>query len=195
MEDNFITPDFIQTRRDAVQAPPAQNQQQQPAASKSAAGNFFQDNKMMIIVFSLVVVIVVCLLVWMMTREKKPEPSKRPPPGPQNPQPVMPPVGYNGGQPVGYNGAPQHDHAHAAPQQPLVELAEQTQPQPKPRNPPKSALKVNKREAIETADDAELNKFMNIGEVSSSGEDSSDESQKDNVGDFDDLDEYSSSNE
>ncbi len=187
MDDNYITPDFVQQPRARNQAPPA---------APAAASNFFQENKMMIIIFGVVVVVVICLLLFVMTREKKPDPSKRPPPGNQNgPQP------QNAGPP------PIHPvpHQHADPPQ---HAPQQNAP---PRNVQPDIVVEERRVSkpsivapvIETADDDEVNKYMNLGEENEEDLESSDE--KDNIvvkkkvskpakkGDFDDLDEYESS--
>lgn len=172
--DDYITPDFVQ-----------QNAPKKTVAAPSTLGNFFQENKMMIIIFGVIVVIVVLLLIWVMTREKKMEPNRRPPPGNQNPaggglpnntaqQPAPQQASPNGVPPVPPQGVPN------MPTQPVA------QQQTEAKAPAiKQLIKTN----IETVDDNELNKFMNLGEEEL---DSSDD--KDNVdeGDFDNLDVESS---
>lgn len=178
MED-YMTPDFVQKNdvpRKAVAA----------AAAPSSFGNFFQENKMMIIIFGVVVVIVVLLLIWVMTREKKPEPNKRPPPGNQNPA--------GGGPPN--NPAQQPVPQPVVPQVPQQGVPNLQQPVPQPPLVAQQAVEANApaikqliKTNIETVDDNELNKFMNLGEEELESSD-----DKDNVdeGDFDNLDVESS---
>jgi len=197
MDDAYITPDFVQPSRAARgQAP--------QAAAAPVASNFFQENKMMIIVFGIVVVVVICLLLFVMTRDKKPEPNKRPPPGNQNgPQQGGPPPGNQNGSQQG--GPPPAQQAPPQSQQPQPQ--NQNGPPPVERRVQKAEPKV--AQVIETADDDEVNKYMNLGEDNDEDElESSD--ANDNIvvkktakggksaqkkGDFDDLDEYESSSD
>jgi sensor c-di-GMP phosphodiesterase-like protein len=176
---------------------------------QTSTGSFFQENKIMIIIAAVALVVILVLVFWVMTREKKSDVSKRPPPGNQNMPPGnqnMPPPGHPAyqqmsgvprgtAQPPGYVGNPNMQQLAPQPGQvPLPQTGSVVVPVDA-----KVAKKVSKpvqqESVIETADDNEVNKFMNIGSNNDEPLSSDEEEvvqKKDNVGDFDNLEQYDS---
>lgn len=206
MADDFITPDFVEqtnksrgsnTRRGPSHGTQHMNNQENSSSGNnqsSGVSNFFQENKTMIIIGAIALIIILVLVFWVMTREKK-DASKRPAPGNQN----MPPPGYNGPPgpqrgppPPGYGGPTIHQNTpptfpqNKSQEAPLANL-------PPVKNLSKPAV-TQPESVIETADDNEVNKYMNIGandDEPVSSDEEEEVQKKDNV-DFANLDEYDS---
>jgi hypothetical protein len=197
MATTFISPDFTnqpyapglnnQGRNNAGGAPvgmnnpPAAQPVIQAVAEQAPKGgftDFIKENKVMVIIFVLVVVIIICILIWMMTRGKPKQPEGQGAPGPPAPQPRALPRGPPG-QPMA-PGMQMPQQGQPMPPQ-MQQQMQPPQPQMQPQQPrPQRPIPEMKSDTggIETADDNELNRFMNLGESSESISDSEGEDEK-----------------
>lgn len=222
MSDDFIVPDFAEqnnkprvnnrrTLHHGTQPMDTNSANNQGSLTQNNVGNFFQDNKMYIIIGAVALVIILVLIFWVMTRDKK-DMSKRPLPGNQN----MIPPGYNGPPhmppnmqntsrgltPNGHNpntmdqqspsGQQNQQNQQNQQDQQLIPLKQMPQANLDSIN--KSSKKINESN-VETADDNEVNKYMNIGANDDDPISSEEPVQnKDNVdtSDFSNLEQYES---
>jgi hypothetical protein len=214
MTDDFITPDFVEQQNskprssNTRQAPMQENRQMhvnnqenqtQSIHGDNRSSNFFQENKVMIIIGAVALVVILVVVFWIMTREKKPDLSKRPPPGNQN----MPSPGYNvlnqgppRGPPPGY-GVPNTPPIPAGVPSQYTPPVGTLEPVSNPAKKQSKPTVVQQESVIETADDTEVNRYMNIGTNDDdpiSSEDNDEVQKKDNVdgGNFTNLDQYDS---
>lgn len=164
-------------------------------AERGGLMDMIKEHKILIITFAIVIILLICVIVWMTTRGEDKKNGKASDPNNPNPNPAgkarvppptnTPPVEQNTTQ----NPAPRNEPPAARPENNRRVDATPTPPR-QPRSTPAPPPIVSHEEIINTVDDSELNKYMNVGDGEEAATQESEKKESKNDNHSTDLDEF-----